>query len=90
MDPVEHGQHRARSIDVTGLPDEAIAAVEQLVSYLRRQQGGPNGANPRFAVEEWPRAFDAWMAEVQARAGRYPPGFIVDDSRESIYEGRGG
>jgi hypothetical protein len=29
------------------------------------------------------------MREVAARAGRYPPGFMVDDSRETIYEGRG-
>ena len=32
---------------------------------------------------------DAWMADVQKRAHRYPPGFVLDDSRESIYEGRG-
>lgn len=90
MDPVEHGQYVARSIDVTGLADEAIAAVEHLVSYLRRQQeGGPGGTTPPLPSQEWRRAFEAWMTDVQARAGRYPPGFVIDDSRESIYEGRG-
>ena len=39
--------------------------------------------------DERQKAFDRWMARVQERADRYPPGFIVDDSRESIYEGRG-
>ncbi len=42
-----------------------------------------------LSADERQRQFDAWMCEVQSRAGRYPPGFKVDDSRESIYEGRG-
>jgi hypothetical protein len=41
------------------------------------------------ASGDWQRNFDAWMKEVAGRAGRYPPGFELDDSRESIYEGRG-
>jgi hypothetical protein len=28
---------------------------------------------------------DAWMKEVEARADRYPPGFVLDDSYEAIY-----
>ncbi len=35
--------------------------------------------------EEWQREFDAWMTRVEARAYRYPPGFVVDDSYEAIY-----
>ena len=35
------------------------------------------------------RAIAEWMAQVQERANRYPAGFVVDDSRESTYEGRG-
>jgi hypothetical protein len=38
---------------------------------------------------QWTAEFNAWMQEVAARASAYPPGFVVDDSRESIYEGRG-
>jgi hypothetical protein len=88
---MEHAdQEMTRSIDVTGLPDEAISVVEQLVSYLRgRRQVRPGDPSPPFSDEEWKREFDAWMAEVRTRAGRYPAGFVVDDSRESIYEGRG-
>lgn len=40
-------------------------------------------------AEERRRAFDEWMAIVRQRAGHYPEGFIVDDSREGIYAGRG-
>jgi hypothetical protein len=29
------------------------------------------------------------LRAVAARADRYPAGFVVDDGRESIYEGRG-
>jgi hypothetical protein len=35
------------------------------------------------------KAFIEWMTHVQTRASRYPAGFAVDDSRESIYEGCG-
>lgn len=34
-------------------------------------------------------ALDQWMRMVQERAGQYPEGFVVDDGRETIYEGRG-
>jgi hypothetical protein len=36
-----------------------------------------------------PSLLDAWLADVDSRAGRYPPGFVMDDSRESIYQGCG-
>lgn len=51
-------------------------------------QGCAQAASPG-PYPEWQRAFEAWMAEVQARAHRYPEGFFVDDSRESMYEGCG-
>jgi hypothetical protein len=81
--PPEH----QRSIDVTGLLEEAIRAVESLVALLRGQAAStpPAPASP----EDWTKEFDAWMHEVAARAGQYPPSFVFDDSRETIYEGRG-
>jgi hypothetical protein len=74
-------------VDVTGLPEEAIRAVESLVSLLKKD--GPPAGPSSLPTQEWVRQFDAWMQEVKARAHRYPPGFVVDDSREAIYEGRG-
>jgi len=44
---------------------------------------------PEAPYSEWKAKFDAWMAEVKARAHRKPPGFVMDDSRESMYEGCG-
>ena len=44
---------------------------------------------PLRTAAEREKALSEWMAQVQKRAGRYPAGFVVDDSRESIYQGRG-
>jgi hypothetical protein len=73
-------QHR--SIDVTGLSDEAVRAVEHLVSQLLQQQ---RGIGSPVSSADWKKKFDAWMREAQARAGRYPSSFVVDDSRETIH-----
>ncbi len=49
----------------------------------------PTPAPPLPSFGDWKKNFDAWMNQIQARADRYPPGFVMDDSRESIYEGCG-
>ena len=74
-------------IDLTGLPEKAIAAVRTFVESLRQQvvTQQPTPASP----DDWQRQFDAYLREVAARAGGYPEGFVLDDSRETIYEGRG-
>src|SRR5262249_43424162 len=74
-------QQPRRAIDVTGLPEEAIRAVESLVSLLRPcpGPGGPAFSSP----EEWAKAIRAWAESHK------PPGTSADWSRESIYAGRG-
>ena len=79
---MEPATKQQRSVDLTGLSEEAIRVIEHLVSQLRDQQ---QAATPSVSYEEWQKRFDAWMKETQARAGRYPPAFVVDDSRETIY-----
>jgi hypothetical protein len=74
-------------IDLTGLPEKAVEAVRTIVEALR-QQAAPHPPIPSSA-DEWHRLFDDYMREVAARAGSYPAGFVLDDSRETIYEGRG-
>ena len=63
--------------------DHAYACLEA----MRQQEARPQ---PAPSPEEWKRRFDDYLHEVAARAGRYPEGFVLDDSRETIYEGRGG
>jgi hypothetical protein len=87
MAPTVQKTECKRSIDVTGLPEETVRALESLVSAVRVQASLV--APPTISPSEWRRNFDAWMHEVATRARQYPPGFILDDSRESIYEGRG-
>ncbi len=71
-----------RTIDVTGLPEEAIRAVESLVGLLRgRASLAP--VSPFSSRQEWIQAIRAW-------AGSHEPQALgADWSRESIYAGRG-
>jgi hypothetical protein len=78
---MEPAQPPTRSIDVTGLPEEVIRAVESLVSLLRGEPG--TGVSAFSSREEWARAIREW-AESHQRLDT-----LADDSRESIYAGRG-
>jgi hypothetical protein len=70
-----------RAIDVSGLPEEAVQALESLVSFLRT---GPAAGLPSYpSPEEWHKALLEW-AEGHPRRDT-----VADDSRESIYAGRG-
>jgi hypothetical protein len=40
-------------------------------------------------TEGWDAKFHDWMQDVASRAKTYPAGFVVDDSRETLYEGTG-
>ena len=79
MEP--QGQPSKREIDVTGLPEEAIRALQSVISVLRGQAGAES---PSFASrEEWAKAIKQW-AESHPQIDK-----PADDSRESIYAGRG-
>ena len=77
---------RASALNVT---------IEELIAPLLDLAAASDGngdfrPSPTAApFEDWKKTFDAWMADVQARAHRYPPGFVMNDSRESMYEGCG-
>jgi hypothetical protein len=66
------------------VPTLVREAVEEKLSSTPETQPANTMSN-----EQWLAEFNAWMREVTSRARNYPPGFLVDDSRESIYEGRG-
>ena len=69
-----------RSVDVTGLPEEAVRAVEALATALRNQANG-SSSNP--SPEEWCKALREW-AEGHLRLDD-----PADWSRNAIYAGRG-
>ena len=69
-----------RTVDVTGLPEEAVRAVESLVSTLRQQA---SSTLIRASYEDWSRALREWAASHK------PVSNPADWSRESIYAERG-
>jgi hypothetical protein len=73
-------QNGSRSVDVTGLPDDAVRAVETHVAALRMQS---KPARQFRSHEEWSRAFHEWVNSHPKRDT------IADWSRESIYAGLG-
>jgi hypothetical protein len=80
MEPTGQQPQQERSLDVTGLPEEAVRALESLVAALR---GQPNGRAGYRSHEEWSRALHAWVRGHRALEA------VADDSRDSIYAGRG-
>jgi hypothetical protein len=76
-------QRTTRSIDVTGLPDEAVRAVESVVSLLRGRLAPQPGLAPFPSPEQWIRAIRQWAQSHQ------PQGTSADWGREGIYAGRG-
>jgi hypothetical protein len=76
-------QHVPQSIDVTGLPAEAICAVESLVSIFRAQTAAQGGVSSFASRDLWIKAIREWAA------GHEPLETSADWSRESIYAGRG-
>ena len=63
--------------------------VEPVLDQLARAElarSRPTDAPAHLARSE---AFEEWMSAVQSRANRYPAGFVADDERDKIYDGRG-
>jgi hypothetical protein len=71
----------AEAIDVSGLSPGAVHMVKSLVDTLRSQEVGEK-LNPRDP-EEWSAALRKWAASHPVRE------IVIDDSRDTIYGGRG-
>ncbi len=73
-----------RSIDVTGLSDEAVRAVETLVAQLKgqRPQARLGGTTQFSTPEAWSQALYDWAASHK------PLTAAADYSRESLYPDR--
>jgi len=63
--------------------------VEPVLDRLAETEPASAIRPPLGTATEREKAFAEWMAQVQKRASRYPAGFVIDDSRESIYDGCG-
>ena len=38
--------------------------------------------------DAWLAELDTWKRDAESRAGRYPAGFVLDDSRDALYRER--
>jgi hypothetical protein len=74
------------SLDLTGLPAPVADELKKLVAALRENLGSvpssPSSATAE-APETWARRLQAWVDTHPARS------ISIDDSRESLYSGRG-
>jgi hypothetical protein len=73
-------QENPRLVDVTGLSDEAIRAIESFVAACREPA---NGIGANISPDEWCRDLRLWAASHRQLDNP------VDWSREAIYSGRG-
>jgi hypothetical protein len=75
-----------QSLDLTGLPAPVADELRKLVTTLRDNLGHASSPSAPF-VEEPP---EAWARRLQAWVDTHPARPItIDDSRESLYTGRG-
>jgi predicted transcriptional regulator len=77
------------------LRDRAAATGKDLSTLIREaveeQLSTANGNSVAASIssDQWSAEFSAWMQDIAKRASMYPPGYVADDSRESIYQGQG-
>ncbi len=77
-------------------PPELDRFVDEVLELRARREpaglGGGGAAAPGpslpLSADAWKAELDAWRRDAQGRAGRYPPGFVLDDSRETLYRER--
>jgi antitoxin (DNA-binding transcriptional repressor) of toxin-antitoxin stability system len=72
---------------------QALAAGEEFLITeagrpVARLLPPPFSADQALSGQAWQSEFAAWMERVESRAGSYPAGFVLDDSREAMYAER--
>ena|SRR5260370_27463984 len=81
-----HFQCARESLDLTGLPAPVADELRKLVAALRDNLGSVP-SSPSSATSEPP---ETWARRLQAWVDTHPARPIsIDDSRESLYSGRG-
>jgi hypothetical protein len=82
MEPTtHHATPKSHGLDLTGLNAEQQQIVETLVAHFRSQPKVNTLVTAPY--EEWAQAFRTWLDSHPRRQT------LADDSRESIYAGRG-
>jgi hypothetical protein len=67
-------------------------SVEELVQPTldRLAETYPSSPEPSLPLtgDAWLAELEAWKRDAESRARRYPPGFVLDDRRETVYRER--
>lgn len=79
-------QHLAAEAVARNMTVEELA-VQRLEAKTLTTVATPTATLP-LTGEAWQKAFDRMNHEIAATAHEYPPGFQVDDSRDTIYTER--
>ena len=86
MIPDETYQRLVERAAAQNIPvDELITSA---VDYGAKYGPFPPDPPPPLTGDAWIAAMDEMKREAESRAGRYPPGFVLDDSREAMYRER--
>ena len=75
---------RAAALNVS-VDSLILPALERLI---HKPSADPSEATLPLTGDAWRKEFEAWRRDAENRAGRYPPGFVLDDSRETMYRER--
>jgi hypothetical protein len=73
--------------------DQFVAEVLELRARRgpsRPAESGDSAPEPPLPLtgDAWHAELEAWKRDAEGRAGRYPSGFVLDDSREILYRER--
>ena len=60
-----------------------------VVEAIQQKLDGSNGSGTRPTLEDRTAAWDRFVTHMRQWTQNLPPGHRIDDSRETIYEGRG-
>ena len=68
-------------------------SVDHLVGPVLDRLADETGASSTAPIlpltgDAWQAELDAWKRDAESRAGRYHSGFVLDESRETIYRER--
>ena len=64
--------------------------IRPALDRLAETGNGPATPEPPLPLtgDAWYAEYEALKRDAESRADRYPPGFVLDDSRETIYRER--
>ena len=80
-DTVQRLAVKAAALNIS-VDDLVKPALDQLA------ETGTSAPEPPLTDDAWHAELDAWKRDAESRDGLYPRGFVLDDTRETLYRER--